>query len=830
MVAWAQTPADAPAQAGPQTPAPAQAIPAPVYSVTVVGTAPLPGIELPLEKIPAPVQTASEREIAASGALDLSDFLNRRLNGVHVNEVQGNPFQTDINYRGYTASPLLGTPQGLSVYMDGVRLNQPFGEVMSWDLFPVVAIASTTLMPGSNPLFGLNTLGGALSIQTKSGQTTKGTTVEAIYGSDARRAFEFEHGGRNAAGLHWYLAGNLFAEDGWREVSPSEVYQFFGKLGWQRQALDVSLTVAHADNKLAGTGLQETGFLERDYGSAYTKPDVTDNRATFVNLTARHGIGSRAAFSGNAYYRDINTNALNGDVNEDSLDQAIYQPSAAEQAALTAAGYTGFPTSGANASNTPFPYWRCIGNVLLNDEPAEKCNGLINRTHTLQDNAGGSGQLTLRDASGPSRNQFTVGGAYDWSRVTFGQSTELGYLNPDRSVTGTGAFGDGGVTGGEVDGEPYDTRVDLDGSIHTWSVYATDTLSIGNAWTVTVSGRYNQTSIENRDRLQPGGGPGSLDGDHQFRRFNPAAGVTFSPSRSVNLYGGYSEGSRAATSIELGCADPDEPCKLPNAMAGDPPLEQVVTRTLEAGGRGQFRRVSWNAGVFRADNHDDILFVTSEQTGFGYFRNFGETRRKGLELGASGRFGRVTVGAGYTWLDATFESEETVNGESNSTNNAAENGEPGLEGTIEIEPGDRIPFIPAHTLKAYADIQVTSRFSLDVNLIAVSSSFARGNENNRHEPDGEYYLGPGEAPGYAIVNLGGTYRLTRWLQAIAQVNNLFDRRYYTAGQLGPLAFTDTGAFIARPFPVVDGEFPVRHSTFFAPGAPLRMWAGARVTF
>ena len=89
--------------------------------------------------------------------------------------MQGNPFQPDLNYRGYTASPLLGTPQGLSVYMDGVRLNQPFGDVVSWDLIPRQAIASMTLMPGSNPLFGLNTLGGALSIQTKDGRDAPGT-------------------------------------------------------------------------------------------------------------------------------------------------------------------------------------------------------------------------------------------------------------------------------------------------------------------------------------------------------------------------------------------------------------------------------------------------------------------------------------------------------------------------------------------------------------------------------------------------------------------------------------------------------------------------------
>src|SRR6185503_19229580 len=164
--------------------------PAPTFatSVTVVETAPLPGVDLPIEKIPAPVQTAVSDEIERSGALDLSSFLTRRFNSVFANEIQNNPFQPDINYRGYTASPLLGTPQGLSVYMDGVRLNQPFGDVVSWDLIPRLAISTTTLMPGSNPLFGLNTLGGALSIQTKDGLTARGTTVQSTYGSDARRS------------------------------------------------------------------------------------------------------------------------------------------------------------------------------------------------------------------------------------------------------------------------------------------------------------------------------------------------------------------------------------------------------------------------------------------------------------------------------------------------------------------------------------------------------------------------------------------------------------------------------------------------------------------
>ena len=816
------------APAGSQDTPPPQPPPL-VFNVTVVGSTPLAGVDLELVKIAAPVQIATKRDLLNSGALGFADLMNTRMNGVHVNEVQGNPFQPNVNYRGYTASPLLGTPQGLSVYMDGVRLNQPLGEVVSWDLIPRVAIASGTLMPGSNPLFGLNTLGGALSIQTKDGRTNRGTAAEVLYGSDDRRAIEFEHGGSRTSGLHWFLAGNYFAEDGWREDSPSDVRQLFGKIGWLHTAGDVSLTVAYADNLLNGNGLQETGFLERDYASVYTKPDITHNRSAFFNLAARHRVSGTMTFSGNAYYRRIRTRTLNGDLNEASLDQSVYQPGAAERTALAAAGYTGVPASGSDAANTPFPFWRCLGNVLLNDEPAATCNALVNRAHVLQRNGGGSGQLTRRDTNDSRANQFTAGAAYDRSTVGFQQSTELGYLNPDRGVTGAGAFGDG-ETGGDVDGEPYETRVDLDGVLHTWSAYATDTLSIGGAWHLTVSGRYNQTKVANSDRILPGGGPGSLDGDHTFDRFNPAAGLTFSPSSAVNLYVGYSEGSRAPTSIELGCADPDQPCKLPNAMAGDPPLGQVVTRTWESGLRGQGGGVNWSAGAFRADNDQDILFVTSEQTGFGYFRNFGETRRQGFDVDANRRFGTATIGAGYTFLRATYESKETVNGGSNSTNDAAKIGARGLEGTIEIGPGDRIPLMPRHTLKAHVDLQASEALSIDVGLVAVSSSFARGNENNQHEADGTYYLGPGEAPGYTVVNLGASYRLKSWLSVLGRIDNVFDRRYYTSAQLGPMGFTKEGSFIARPLPAVNGAFPVRQATFFAPGAPIRAFVGTRIKF
>ncbi len=800
-------------------------------TVEVVGSTPLPGIGQPRNEIAAPVQSATSADITRSGALELGEFMNRRLGSVHVNETQGNPFQMDVSYRGYTASPLLGTPQGLSVYMDGVRMNQPFGDVVSWDLIPRGAIASMTLMPGSNPLFGLNTLGGALSVQTKDGRSAPGTALETTLGSNARRAVEFEHGGFNDKGLDWYVNANRFKERGWRDDSPSDVRQLFGKLGWHDGRTDLKLTLAHADNQLNGNGLQEQRLLANDRASVYTKPDITQNRSTLLNLTASHSFNDELMFSGNAYYRDIRSSSFNGDINEAALDQSPYQPNAAERTALAAAGYGGFPTSGATAANTPFPSWRCIAQGLLHNDPALQCNGLINRTRTSQQNYGLSGQLTwLGDLAG-KRNQFVAGAGMDASRVSFAQSSQLGYLNPDRSITGVNAFGDG-VSGGTVDGDPYDTRVDLAGRIRTWSLFASDTISLQENLHLTLSGRYNATSVKNRDQIHANGDPASLSGTNRFERFNPAIGLTYSPTKMLNAYAGYSESSRAPTAIELGCANPDQPCKLPNAMAGDPPLKQVVTRTLEAGLRGTAAGgVQWNAGVFRATNKDDILFVADNQAGYGYFKNFGQTRRQGLELGLSGQVGKFNLGAQYTWLDATYQSAETVNGSGNSSNSSASAGAPGQDGTIDIRPGNRMPLIPRQMLKLFADYAVSPAVTLNASMVAMSGTLARGNENGAHQPDGTYYLGSGRSAGYAVFNLGGSYHATPKLQLTAHIDNLFDTQYNTATQLGSSGFDASGNFATRALGGSNAAgFAVPQSTFYAPGAPRRFWVGLRYQF
>lgn len=813
---WAQAPAATPEAA--------------LAPVVIVGTTPLPGTPLEKKQVPAPVQTADAQALEDSQARDLADFMAQHLGSVHVNEIQGNPYQLDVNYRGFTASPLLGTPQGLSVYMDGMRMNQAFGDVMSWDLIPKAAIGSMTLMPGSNPLFGLNTLGGALVVQTKDGLSHPGTSLKAMVGSNAHRSLELTHGGRNDQGLHWFGTANLARDRGWRDDSPSDVQQWFGKVGWVGNRTQWAISAAHANNELNGNGLQDQRLLDQNWRSVYTHPDITRNRSTLLNATLQHEWDSGLSFSGTLYARRIRTSTYNADINEGSLDQSVYQPSVADRAALTKAGYTGFPTSGATAANTPFPFWRCIAQALQNDEPGEKCTGLINQTQTTQSQYGLSGQWSWRGTMAGQPNQTTVGAAYDTSRVQFHQTAELGYLTANRGVTGVGAFADG-VTGGDVDGVPYDSRVNLNGRSRVASVYAMHTQRLGEAWHLTAAGRYNHQSIRNTDLIHAADTPASLSGEHRFHRLNPALGLTYAPSKALTAYAGYSEGSRSPSTIELGCANPEQPCKLPNAMAGDPPLQQVVTRTWELGVRGTTSEGwNWQAGAFSATNRNDILFVADDQAGFGYFKNFGKTRRQGIELGADTRMGAWRLGVQYAWLDARFESAEVLNGTGNSSNEDAQAGRKGLESTIAVRPGDRIPLIPRHVLKWQIGYQINPAWSVGVGVVHQSGMLARGNENNAHQADGTYYLGAGETKPFTVVNLKVQYKPSAKMTWFFKIDNLFDRRYVTAAQLGPAGLNAQGQFVARALPAVNGQFPVAQTTFVAPGAPRTVWLGLKYIF
>jgi outer membrane receptor protein involved in Fe transport len=787
--------------------------------VEVISTTPLPSVGLPINQIPSNVQTVKAKDLERTQSLDITEYMNRNMGGVYINEVQNNPLQPDLNYRGYTASPLLGTPQGLSVYMDGVRMNQPFGDVVSWDLIPKNAIANMQLMPGSNPLFGLNTLGGAVSIQTKDGRNSPGGAVQFTYGSNARKMGEFEYGD-SKDNIDWVIAGTAFDENGWRDASESDYQQLFGKIGWHGDKTDAKLTYAYANTDLNGNGMVPESFLKRDRSSVYTYPDNTQNESHFLNLELSHYFTDNVVFSGNTYYRHIKTKTFNGDINDEALPEFV---GGAGQRVLPSA----FPAN--SAYTLAGNQLACAQQLVAGGEPGEKCTGIINRTQSQQDNLGLFGQLTVNHKLFEKANVYTLGAGVDYSDIKFGQTAEFGSLNLDRSIVGSGQFANN-VSPFEIDGGLDDRSAQIKGTTTTWSLFGTDTISLQDNLQLTLSGRYNKTQVKNRDQhthfaYDPAisgfttdiDSDASLDGTHSFNRFNPAIGLTFNPSQSLNTYVGYNEGNRAPTAVELSCANENAPCSLPNSFAGDPPLKQVVSKTWEAGLRGKLsNNVTWNAGVFSSRNIDDILFVTANASQ-GFFKNFGKTRRRGIETSLAGSFGDFNLGGNYTFIDATYQTDETVLGAANSSQDAVDH-------SISIKAGDRIPLVPRNILKLFADYQVNDKLTIGANTLSVSGSYLRGNDNNNHQAGGSY-LGDGKIGGYTVVDFTAAYRIKPNWMMFAKLNNAFDREYATAGQLGQNPFNASGTLnlVSRRTTSVGEDF-------VSPGAPRSAWVGVRYEF
>jgi len=727
-------------------------------AVEVIGVTPLPGLGVPTAQVPANVQAVTGAEIMRQHPLNLPEFMSQRLSGVNLNENQGNPFQPDLTYRGFAASPLLGTPQGVSVYQDGVRINEPFGDTVNWDSIPTAAISTINLIPGSNPLFGLNTLGGALSIRTKSGAQYPGTAGMLQGGSFGRRSIDAQHGGANGE-FDYFASASAFREDGWRVESPSDVRQFFSKLGWQDGTTDIDFSITHADSDLTGNGLLPRSMLRADPRQAYTLADNTRNRMTLFSLNATRWVAGNLLWSGTAYHRDSEKNTINGDVNE-----------------------IGDPRNGV------VPY-----------EDGDPNSSSVNRTRTSQRGYGFSVQAALTSGERPGRSNLVIlGGAYDRSASAFRQSYRLGGFNADRSTAPTGA----------------ETEiVNLDGGTSTASLFVTDTHSPSPRWHLTGSARYNVTRARTTDGLSPPLPPpaAGLGNDLSFVKLNPAVGAAYTPEGAPGFYAGFSQGNRPPSPVELGCADRNSPCHLPNAMASDPPLRQVVARTIEIGARARTASgLRWNAALFRTINYDDILFVSSSASS-GYFTNFGRTRRQGLEAAVERLEGKFSWTLNYSLIDATYQSSALLFSQANSTADA--------NGDIQVSPGDRIPGIPRHHLNVSASYDLTDRTTVGAGAVAVSRQFARGNDNNRHQADGVNFLGPGEIAGYTIFNMNLDYKLDRGLRAFAKLSNVFDRRYATAGALRQNFFP--GGSLAAPGAQVN-------ETFYAPGAPRALWIGIQL--
>jgi outer membrane receptor protein involved in Fe transport len=653
--------------------------------------------------------------------------MNENLTGVNVNDIQGSPYQADVTYRGMRASSTLGASQGLSVYMDGVRMNQPFGDVVNWDMFPEAAIDTVTLVPGSNPMYGLNTLGGALSFTTKSGLTTQGNELSTSYGSNGRLKLDITHGGKSTDGWHRFVAISAFDEDGWRNHSDGSLQNLFVKIGRTKEDTNWDVSYMFGNSKLHGNGLTPstnygelgsasnssttTGLYEADRASVYTWPDQTINKAHLLSFNLQHVLDANTELATTAYVKYGTQSRLGGDVE-----------------------------------------WENFGG-------GDMAWGTINRNSNKQVTVGLATNLTkLID-----EHQITTGASLERSKMSYGATaTEECDISSTREVSTSGC------------GLSELTTAGVTGTTTAFGTYLADTYKLSDKTFVTVAGRFNQTTVANTlTSYDDGASEGSKSESFTYRKFNPSFGMTHQLGAQLTVFGNWAQSNRAPTVMELGCADKTVGCVLPTGLQSDPYLKQVVSQTIEAGMRWK-NNYDYNLSVsaYRTINKDDIIFLlTNSTSGLGYFDNFGKTQYLGIDINASKSWGAWHLNTTYSYLKATYESTGELPGAADATGDPRE---------MDITPGMRMAGIPLHKLKMHLDWSATEKWKLGTSMIVSSSIVTQGNE------DGNIYegvSGNAKVKGYAIFNLNTTYTVEKGFEVFGKINNVFNTRYETYGMM-----------------------------------------------
>jgi outer membrane receptor protein involved in Fe transport len=533
-----------------------------------------------------------------------------------------------------------------------------------------------------------------------------------------------------------------------------------------------------------------------------TVPDLTENRYNKFNLALTQYIDDKTMFSANAYYVQSNRYTLNGDA------EISYEADGASYTARDDGGW-----------------WVTYGG--LEDNGAE---GEVNLTKTKQDKYGVSGQFTFTQDLLGKPNHLVVGANAETSLISFNQfEVEEQTILSSRKIA-------------------YDSSADhehntnLSGRTKTFGLYGVNTISLTDQWHLTGGARWNYTEVDNSDRLNGDLAENTLTAKDSWSRINPTIGLTYKPSENYSTYVSYSESNRAPTSIELGCSNPAAACLLPTQMADDPPLDDVVSKTYEAGARGRLTSdIAWNASIYHAMNHDDMMFVsTNAVSGMGYFDNIGRTRRDGIDLGFSGTTlplsflsesmqNKLSWNASYGLVHATYDSDLELTSPANNSGNPSTSSYNEIDedsefyeeaaaitdldpntgddqalgsdelyvqnNVINVKKGDQLANIPMHRIKLRLNYDATNNFRIGTNVIGFSKAWVMGNENQRHDGDGE-------VPGYVLVNLDATYKPAQnWTVALKAIN-IFDKEYYTGGRLLQNAFTgvsnntrgDDGAF------------------------------------
>jgi outer membrane receptor protein involved in Fe transport len=677
--------------------------------------------------VPSAVTNVTDTDIEHEGTGSIQQALQQRVPGIIISDAAGNALRAELSFRGFDASPVSGRAQGLAVYQNGVRINEAFGDVVNWDAIPSNAINSMSVV-SNNPSFGLNALGGAVSIMMKDGFTYQGGELDVMAGSFGRRQVGVQ-AGEAFGNVGAYVASEWFEDDGYRDFSASEVRRFYGDIGFKGTFAEVHFSLTAADNHFGATAAAPVELLERSWSNTFTSPQTTDLEVYMPTISASLKATNTLTLSGVGYYRRFKNRVIDGNVTE------------AEECNANPVGGNPADEYLCLEGDAAEPILDPNGNLVeIDDVGDEDRIGSIERLATTSESWGGVFEGQERAKLFGLRNLFIAGVSYDHGNTNYQTSSELGEIQPKYVVDGSGIF----------IGDPLEMAPrNLNAENTYWGVYFSNALDVTDELTVTVGGRYNRATIQLEDNTTrfP-----DLNATNTYERFNPMVGANYQLLKGLSVYGGYSESNRAPTPAELGCAEPAFPCLIESFLTDDPPLEQVVGRTGEVGLRGQGTdfggRYTWSAGLFRTLASNDILPVMSNNRIF--FVNAGDTLRQGVELSTTYETRKWNAYASYAFVDATLDTCIDPTGV-----------------CAFLQAGDRLPGVPQHRFKAGIEYSVTSKWKIGTDLVAASDSPFFPNEAG----------GGDNLASYARVDLNTSYDVTNNIQVYGLVKNLFDSKY-----------------------------------------------------
>ena len=810
--------------------------------VNIISVTPVQGSGLNIDRVPGKIQTINRDQLSKKKNFSITETLNRETTGISLFNLNSSPMQNDINFRGYVGGPLLGTAQSIAVYQNGMRVNESFGEVVQWDLVPDFAVNSMQIFTGGDPIFGQNALGGAITMEMKNGFNFDGAHLTTSGGSYSRFNEVLEYGAQ-FGNVGVYLGANFNYDNGYRNHSESYLNTVFGDVRYRPDDdTELFINFGQAYTDLRGNGAVPLTLMDMEGRDAvYTYPDNTHNKNYYANFGGNHFVNDKLSIQGNIFYRHMERRNYNGDEFEAgdcglgyNTDRGAADGILCSELEVSGSSDETYLDIGGNTIN-----YTHLGLERDDDENEIEDIGAINRSNTKQNQMGLNFQSTLDYDFAKKNNTLITGVSYEYSHNSFASSTELGIIQNDRGVQGTGV-----LLSQDEEGENI-FITNIEATTHNLAIYGSNTIDLDDATSVNLSGRWNWASLKMEDQYGT-----ALEGHHFFNEFNPGVGITRKLGNTpvignTSVYATYKESSRNPSVAELGCADPEQPCRLPNSFQADPPLDQVKNRSFEFGVRGlkgdlslfgMDHAINWNATAFAGRNYNDIIFIGGNRVGTGYFRNVGNTQRMGTELALNGKLGDKWSWYGnYSYVRASFETHQKIASAGHSENphacsgsdaygatgagdTNAENDQESCENResyqIQVGPGDTIPGVSPHIGRVGIGYAPINGLNLSLDTEYNSRQFYRGDENNA---EGK------QVPGFFLLNASLEYNFSPNVSDNSPVNstlifiegrNLLNTNFETGGILAENEVEGTG----------------NSGTFVTPGQPLTIFGGIKFTW